>query len=177
MELNFREWLLSETISLAQAAELFGYKPGDMIDAGDLKKRFRKLVMQHHPDREGDETVFKQVSDANTLLLGMIGRIIPTFRQRTVGQHWQTWQPPNPVEMLKRDIKDELLRAIAAIKKGQPVDAFAAVSRLVDPHTGKLNTTQTNPLLKTGLEQWLTYYNQGFHDYLEPILNNALKLV
>lgn len=169
IQLNFKNWIIQETISLTQAIKLYDYKPGDVIDAQDLKKRYRKLAMQYHPDRSGNEDMFNQVSDGNALLSRMVGSRIP----QQMGQHWQNWQPPNPLD----DIKNELTRAIAALKKNHPEDAYAAVSRLVDPNTGKLNTSQTNPLLKKGLEQWLNYYNQGFHNYLEPILVNALKMI
>ena len=30
----------------------------------DIKKAFRKLSKQHHPDKGGDETVFKELSEA-----------------------------------------------------------------------------------------------------------------
>lgn len=176
MLLKFREWLL-ETVTLPQAMQVYGYQAGDAVVEDDLKKRYRKLAMAHHPDRNpGDkeaEDMFKQASEGYPLLARFIGARLPAA-QRPMGQHWQNWRPmqANPAA----DIKEELERAISAIRRGQPEDAFAAVSRLVDPNTGKLNN-YGKPILKTSLTQWLDYYKQGFHDYLIPILNNALQLV
>lgn len=166
--LKFREWVIAEAITLAQAAQLYGYKPGDVIDKGDLMRRYRKLAMQHHPDRHGDPETFKQLNDGRAVLDKFAGRQLPAMPQPQ-----RRWEPP--VYDVRGTIREELERAIAAIKKGQPEDAFAAVSRLADPNTGKLHSAK--PILKTSLDQWLDYYKQGFHDYLEPILVNALKLV
>jgi len=166
--LKFREWIIEEAITLAQAAQLYGYKPGDVIDKGDLIQRYRKLAMQHHPDRHGNPETFKQVTDGREVLEKLAGQQLPAMQQPQ-----RRWEPP--VYDVKGAIREELERAIAAMKKGQPEDAFAAVSRLVDPYTGKLHSLK--PILKTALTQWLDYYKQGFHNYLEPILVNAVKLV
>ena len=33
-----------------------------------IKKAYRKLAMKHHPDKGGDETMFKQINEANDIL-------------------------------------------------------------------------------------------------------------
>jgi hypothetical protein len=172
MFLKFREWIIEEAVTLAQAAQLYGYKPGDVIDKNDLARRYRSLALQHHPDRQGDPEIFKQITDGRAVLDKFAGQRLPTMQQPQPNIQ-RRWGPP--VYDVKGAIREELERAIAAIKKGQPEDAFAAVSRLVDPHTGKLHSLK--PILKTSLAQWLDYYKQGFHDYLERILVYALTLV
>ena len=34
----------------------------------DIKKAYRKLAMKHHPDRGGDESTFKKISEAYDVL-------------------------------------------------------------------------------------------------------------
>lgn len=45
---------------------VLGVEPG--VSADDLKKQYRKLAMQHHPDRGGDEEKFKDINEAYTAL-------------------------------------------------------------------------------------------------------------
>ena len=37
-------------------------------DETQIKKAYRKLAMKHHPDRGGDEVVFKQIGEAYAVL-------------------------------------------------------------------------------------------------------------
>lgn len=169
--LQFREWIIEEAISLLDAMQLYGYQRGQTVDMGDLMRRYRSLAMQHHPDRQGDPEIFKKLTDGRAVLAKFAGQQLNPQTPQAPQQRWV-----RPAVDPKADVREELTRAISAIKKGQPEDAFAAVSRLVDPYTGKLNST-TKPILKTSLNQWLNYYKQGYHDYLLPILTNALQLI
>ena len=38
------------------------------VSSEDLKKAFRKLALQHHPDRQGSEAAFKEVNAAYAVL-------------------------------------------------------------------------------------------------------------
>jgi hypothetical protein len=44
-----------ENLARARAAarHVLGYQPGDRLDAAEIKKRHRLLVLKHHPDRAG----------------------------------------------------------------------------------------------------------------------------
>lgn len=188
MFLNFREWLLNEATGLSpEQLQMFGLKPGDAIDPNAVNLKYRELAKQLHPDRAGDDMQMRSLNDAIGKLRELIrtGQRIPAAGQFR-GQHYQTWQQPYqkytpPARDDNAEIAVELNRAIAAMKKGQPEDAFAAVSRLVDPYTGKL-TFFPKPLLKSALNQWIAYYHKRkedriYNDYLLPILTNALNLV
>lgn len=46
--------------------EVLGVKKGASAD--EIKKAFRKLAVQHHPDKGGDETKFKEINEAYEVL-------------------------------------------------------------------------------------------------------------
>lgn len=61
---------LFEAMSYADAKAIFaqhGVDVGELDEAG-LKKAFRKLAMQHHPDQGGDENVLKNITAAYAVL-------------------------------------------------------------------------------------------------------------
>ena len=41
----------------------------DPVDDKTIKQEYRKLVMQHHPDRGGDKDKLQKINDALTSLL------------------------------------------------------------------------------------------------------------
>ena len=68
---------------MAQAAELFGYRAGNVVTVNDLTSRYRKLMMQYHPDRNpGDESaalIARQVTDGNNALKYLVNKPVPNF--------------------------------------------------------------------------------------------------
>ena len=42
----------------------------DPIDDESIKQEYRRLAMQHHPDRGGDTDKLQKINDALALLLG-----------------------------------------------------------------------------------------------------------
>jgi hypothetical protein len=81
--MRFSLWIINEEMTLAQATELFGYRAGDVITANDLTSRYRKLMMQYHPDRNpGDDRaalIARQVTDGNDALKYLINKPVPNF--------------------------------------------------------------------------------------------------
>lgn len=56
-------------MELHEALEIFGFKDGEDIDSTELKKRYRKLAFKYHPDHGGDTDKFKDINEANSMLL------------------------------------------------------------------------------------------------------------
>lgn len=186
MLLKFREWVIQEEINLQQAAALYGLKPGVIVDANYLRNKYRELAKLHHPDRGGNANVFKQAADSYELLKPYIGQRLLVYQQARQSPGVYTPRPQrNPTQELEQNIKQELTQAIKALHRANRSgtfdrtllpDAVAAVSRLVDPNTGPLRYPTINPLLRSSLEQWLTYEKQGFYNYLQTILDTAKDL-
>lgn len=59
-------------MELHEALEIFGFKDGEDIDSTELKKRYRKLALKHHPDHGGDTDKFKDINEANSVLLNRL---------------------------------------------------------------------------------------------------------
>ena len=59
-------------MELHEALEIFGFKDGEDIDSTELKKRYRKLAFKNHPDHGGDADKFKDINEANSMLLNRL---------------------------------------------------------------------------------------------------------
>lgn len=59
-------------MELHEALEIFGFKDGEDIDSTELKKRYRKMALKHHPDHGGDTDKFKDINEANSMLLNRL---------------------------------------------------------------------------------------------------------
>jgi hypothetical protein len=68
-EWETNEELEPEYMKLMEAYDVFGYKLGDKIEAGDLRKRFKKLALKAHPDQGGSEESFRTLIEAQKLML------------------------------------------------------------------------------------------------------------
>ncbi|WP_455210368.1 DNA-J related domain-containing protein [Kaarinaea lacus] len=51
-----------------QALQILGLK--DPVDDHAIKKQYRRLAMEHHPDRGGDHTVLQEINNAVKILIG-----------------------------------------------------------------------------------------------------------
>lgn len=98
--MRFSLWIVNEEITLAQAAELFGYRAGDVITANDLTSRYRRLMMQYHPDRNpGDESaalIARQVTDGNNALKYLVDKPVPNFGGAAPRPEPKPAAPPKP---------------------------------------------------------------------------------
>lgn len=59
-------------MELHEALEIFGFKDGEDINSTELKKRYRKLAFKYHPDHGGDTDKFKDINEANSMLLNRL---------------------------------------------------------------------------------------------------------
>lgn len=59
---------MHDYMTLQNACSLFGYQLSDRIEKGELKKRFNKLAIKHHPDHGGSEEGFRKLLEAHKLL-------------------------------------------------------------------------------------------------------------
>ena len=55
-------------MTLALACSIFNYNLSDRFEKKELKKRFNKLALVHHPDRGGNEKNFQNILEAYKLL-------------------------------------------------------------------------------------------------------------
>lgn len=68
--------------------EVLGLDPGIHYTNDEYKKAYRKLALEHHPDKGGDEEKFKQITEAYEILTGK--------RQPARQQVDESWEPvPN----------------------------------------------------------------------------------
>lgn len=59
-------------MELHEALKIFGFKDGEDIDSTELKKRYRKLALKNHPDHGGDTDKFKDINEANSMILNRL---------------------------------------------------------------------------------------------------------
>jgi hypothetical protein len=78
-------------MTIRQALGILGFdKPVSSVD--DIKKRYRKLSMTHHPDKGGNATEFVRLNEAYQVLLqaelGAVVRISAQANPKTVQFSW-----------------------------------------------------------------------------------------
>ena len=59
---------LANTGKRQQALQVLGLE--DPVDDHAIKKQYRRLAMEHHPDRGGDHTVLQEINSAIKILIG-----------------------------------------------------------------------------------------------------------
>ena len=55
--------------SVEKAKTKLGFTPTAVVSIDDIKKAYRALALLHHPDKGGDEDVFKEINNANDVLM------------------------------------------------------------------------------------------------------------
>ena len=58
----------SDGVRIQDAFALFGFRMDEVIDHKDLKKRYTKLMLKHHPDQGGTAQMFRMVQQSYKLL-------------------------------------------------------------------------------------------------------------
>jgi hypothetical protein len=69
---RFRQrMVVRKRVDMDEAGTLFGVSPTELraMSRGALTRRYRKLVLRHHPDKGGDATVFCRLTEAYRALL------------------------------------------------------------------------------------------------------------
>lgn len=61
---KFKDYLIEMAMSFEKALKILNIDRDIVADKKELKKIYRKLVMQHHPDHGGDEEEFKKIDAA-----------------------------------------------------------------------------------------------------------------
>jgi curved DNA-binding protein CbpA len=66
--MKFKKYLIERTMNFDTALKVFGISAQDVADKSKLKSLYRKLAMQHHPDRGGTKEMAQDVNDAYAVL-------------------------------------------------------------------------------------------------------------
>jgi len=66
--MRFKEYIIERTMDFNKALEIFGMSATEINDKLALKKKYRDLAMQHHPDKGGDVKMAQDVNDAYAIL-------------------------------------------------------------------------------------------------------------
>lgn len=66
--MRFKEYLIERTMTFEKALEVFGISADEIDNKIELKHKYRKLAMQHHPDKGGDVKMAQDINDAYALL-------------------------------------------------------------------------------------------------------------
>jgi curved DNA-binding protein CbpA len=66
--MKFKEYLIERTMTFEKALKVFGMGADEIDNKIALKHQYRKLAMQHHPDKGGDVKMAQDINDAYALL-------------------------------------------------------------------------------------------------------------
>ena len=66
--MRFTRWLLEQQMSYQEALEVLGISADNASDKDFLKKQWKKLALQHHPDRGGSEKMMQRINAAYDIL-------------------------------------------------------------------------------------------------------------
>jgi len=66
--MKFKKYIIERTMTFDMALKVFDITADVVSDTIALKKRYRDLVMQHHPDKGGDVKIAQDVNDAYAVL-------------------------------------------------------------------------------------------------------------
>jgi hypothetical protein len=61
-----------ETLGIDEACVILGFERWTQVNRNSLKRNYYTMALKHHPDKGGDEEVFKQIKNAHELLEQML---------------------------------------------------------------------------------------------------------
>jgi curved DNA-binding protein CbpA len=76
---RLKEYIVEKTMSFDDALKVFNISAEDVADKASLKTTYRKLAMQHHPDKGGDEDIAKDINNAYEILSKSKGSVRDKF--------------------------------------------------------------------------------------------------
>lgn len=65
---RFKQYIIEQSMTFDMALKIFGITSDQISDKIALKRKYRQLAMQHHPDKGGSEEITKDINNAYEIL-------------------------------------------------------------------------------------------------------------
>lgn len=101
---RFKQYLIEKTMSVDDALKIFGITSNQLSDKIALKRKYRELAMQNHPDKGGSEELTKDINNAYEILSKASARDIEA---KTNIQSWK--ERDEQEKRIAEEVKQALL--------------------------------------------------------------------
>ena len=72
--MRFKQYLIEKTMTFDMALKVFGINLDQVGDKEELKKKYRQLAIQNHPDRGGSTEAMQNVNSAYDVLAKVLAK-------------------------------------------------------------------------------------------------------